>query len=150
MLSRTLVQMIEDHCEQITNRILRHQRQDPELIQVKKLPESELRDRAGEVLKNLGHWLSAGREAEVSSRYERLGHRRFEEAIPLYEVVRSLHILKTNMIEFVREQGIGQNPVQLYAEEELEHRIGLFFDEAVYHTVHGYETALRQKAHLAA
>jgi hypothetical protein len=150
MLSRTLVQMIEDHCEQITGRIIRRHRQDPEFAQMKKLPESELRDRAGEVLKNLGHWLSAGREAELSSRYEQLGRRRFEESIPLYEVVRSLQILKENMIEYVREQGIGQNPVELYAEEELEHGVGLFFDRAVYHTVHGYETALRQKAHLAA
>lgn len=150
MFSRTLVQMIEDHCEQITERLLRHQRQDPALVQVRKLPESELRDRAGEVLKNLGHWLSAGREGELSSRYEQLGRRRFEESIPLHEVVRSLQILKENMIEYVREQGIRQNPVELYAEEELEHRVGLFFDRAVYHTVHGYETALRQKAHLAA
>ncbi len=150
MLSRTLVQMIEDHCDQITDRIILHHRQDPELDRIRSLPESELRDRIAEVLKNLGRWLIAGREGEIATRYEQLGHRRCQEAIPLYEVVRALCSLKENMMDFVREQGIGQSPVELYAEEELEHMVGLFFDHAVFHTVKGYETTLHHAVHAVA
>ncbi len=147
MVSRTLVQTIEDNCERITARIVRHLRQDPKLAHISRLPESELQDRAREVLKNLGRWLVAGHEGEIAQRYESLGRHRREESIPLHEVVRSLHILREHIVDFVREQGIGQSAVQLYAEEELEHLVGLFFDGAVYHTVRGYEGAMHQEAH---
>jgi hypothetical protein len=40
--------------------------------------------------------------------------------------------------------------MQLYAEEELEHRVGRFFDILVYHLVKGYESALRTSARVAA
>ena len=149
MVSRTLVQMIEDNCDRITARIIRRQREDPHLTCMKKLPESELRDRIHEVLKNLGLWLAAGQESDVAQRYEGLGRHRFEESIPLHEVVRALHILKGTILDFVREQGMGRNALELYAEEELEHFVGFFFDGAVYHVVHGYEGALRHAAHAA-
>jgi len=150
MIPRTLIQMIEDHSEQITSRVIRQIRQDPEMIHARTLPEWDLRDRATEVLKNLGRWLSTRQEEELAKRYEWLGRLRFEEAVPLHETVRCIQLLKDKMLDFVREQGIGQTPVELYAEEELEHRVGLFFDDLVYHVVRGYEGALRKAAHMVA
>jgi len=50
----------------------------------------------------------------------------------------------------VRNQGMGHTTMEIYAEEELEHRLGKFFDCLVYRLVHGYEIALRKAAHLAA
>ena len=147
MVSRTLVQMIEDNGERITDRFIRQLRADARLVQFHTLPESELRDRAHDVLKNLGRWLVASHEGEIAHRYEALGRRRYEESIPLYEVVRALHTLRENIQAFVREQGIEHTPVQRYADEEFEHLLVLFFEGAVYHAVHGYETALRQAAH---
>lgn len=149
MHAYTLIQMIEDHSEQITSRVMRKIRHDPELRDVSRLPESELRDRAQEVLKRLGHWLGSGTEEELAKHYEWLGRHRFQESIPLHEVVRSLHILREDMIDFVREQGVGQSTVELYAEEELEHRVGHFFDNLVYHVVRGYEGELRKAARMA-
>jgi hypothetical protein len=48
------------------------------------------------------------------------------------------------MLEFVRNQGIGDSPVAIYAEEELEHCVGRFFDSMVYHMTLGYEDALAE------
>ncbi len=147
MISRSLVQMIEDHCEGITARIVRRLREDPLLPQMRTLPESELRDRARDVVKNLGHWLVPGRESEIARRYELLGQQRHQESIPLQEVVRALHILKDNILEYVREQGLGRTGVELYAEEQLEQRMSRFFDSAVYHVVCGYQGVMHQAAH---
>jgi hypothetical protein len=38
--------------------------------------------------------------------------------------------------------------IELYAEEELEHRVGRFFDFMLYHVVRGYEAAMRRAAHV--
>ncbi len=148
MLSHQLIRMIEDHWEQITERVLTKIRQDPELVHLGKLGDAELHQWGRDVLKNLDHWLSASRE--LGRRYEGLGRLRFEESIPLYEAVHGIHLLKEEMIDFVRSRGFGRNPVELYAEEELEHRVGHFFDWLVEHFVHGYEEALREAAHFAA
>jgi hypothetical protein len=139
----TLVQMIEDHAEQISQRVLRRIYQEPELVELKKLPTAELSDRAQDVLKNLGQYLTTNRRDELARRYERLGEQRFEQSIPLREVVRALQIIKDSMIGFVRDQGIPQSSVEIYAEEELEHHIGRFFDDLICHVICGYERALR-------
>jgi len=148
MVARTPVQMIEDHAESIASRVVRQIRQDRELKEMARLPESELRDRAFDVLRNLGHWLSVTSWDEMVKRYETLGRRRFGENIPLHEVVRCFCILRENMIDFVWEQGVLESTVQLYAEEELEHRVGRFFDNLVYRVVRGYEEALRESLSL--
>ena len=53
------------------------------------------------------------------------------------------------MIDFVKEQGIRKDSVELYAEEELEHRVGRFFDDLVIHLVLGYEPTWRSTAKAA-
>ena len=143
MLSSTLVQKIEDHSQQITNRVIRQIQHDPKVLEIKKLLESELRDRTHDVLKNLGHWLAVSSETELAKYYEKLGRERFEQSIPLHEVVRCFQILKDNMIDFVREQEI-KSSVELYAEQELQRQVGGFFDRVVYHLVRGYEDAMRK------
>ena len=90
------------------------------------------------------------REAELDREYEILGKTRFEEGVPLHESVRALYVIKDKMIDFVKEQGVKRDSMELYAEEELEHRVGRFFDELVIHLVRGYEGAWRRAAHAAA
>ncbi len=143
MLSARLIQMIEGHWQPISARFLRQIRSSPELPQLQRLSDSELVDRAENITKNLGRWLLSS-EKDISSRYESLGFSRYQEGIPLHEVVRAIQILKENIVGFVRDQGFGGTSVELYAEEELEHLISRFFDSAVYHVVHGYEETMRR------
>ncbi len=95
---------------------------------------------------HLGHWLSVSKQEELARRFERIGVLRFEESIPLAEVVLCYVIVKDRILEFVRGQGIGQTTVEVYAEEELEHSVGRFFDSMIYHIVCGYEAALSEAA----
>ena len=149
MLSTRLISMVEDHWESISSRLVHRIRQDPHLFHVRKLPESDLRDWGKEHAKNLGHWLSSP-ETDIARRYEHLGRLRYQELVPLHECVHGLHLAKDAILDFVRDQGIGETSVELYAEEELEHSVGHFFDLAVHHLVKGYEEALRQAAHVTA
>jgi hypothetical protein len=144
MLSARLVQLIEDHWEPLTRRILLIIRADPRLRHLQTLSESDLHDRIGLVCKNLGRWLAAGDDEHLAAEFEALGGQRHREAVPIDEVVHATHLIKHRLLDFVRDQGIAQTSVELYAQEELEHRVGLFFDAAVYHLVRGYEGALRE------
>jgi len=150
MLSIKLVQLIEDHWEPLTRRILLITRADARLAHFQTLSESDLHDRIGQICKNLGRWLAAGDDEHLASEYETLGRKRYREAVPIDEVVHATHLVKHRMLDFVRDQGIAQTSVELYAQEELEHRVGLFFDAAVYHLVRGYEQASREALAAAA
>jgi hypothetical protein len=141
MLSSKLIRLIEDHWDPIANRILAEICHDARLKHIASLPAGDLRERARDILQRLGHWLSVSKSEELARQYERLGGLRFEESIPLAEVALSYLIVKDRMLEFVRDQGIGESPVAIYAEEEREHCVGRFFDTAVYHIILGYEAA---------
>ena len=141
MLSGKLVRLIESHEEEIAASIVRSIRHHPELAHLGKLPEPELRERGHEILKNLGHWLAHGNEAKLVLEYEAIGKVRFEESVPLHESVRGLCLIKDKMIEFLDEQGFGQDAFALYAEEEFERQVGRFFDVLVIHLARGYERA---------
>jgi hypothetical protein len=150
MLASKLVSMIEHHWEGIASATIRKLRQDRAFDHIGGLPDYELLEWGEGILRNLSGWILEGREAEVAERYECLGRLRFQEDIPLHEAVRGLQVLKDVMLDYVRNQGLGHTTMEIYAEEELEHRVGKFFDCLVYRLVHGYEAALRKAAHMAA
>ena len=141
MISTRLVQLIEEHADGITERVVVQHRRDPRLTHLAHLPESEIRDRCQGILKRLGHWLAESNEQEITAHFEPLGRSRAREEVPLEEVVWGLLTLKNRMLDYVRDQGIGVSTVEIYAEEELEHQVGVFFDSVVYHVVRGYQAA---------
>lgn len=143
MLSFTLMQVLEDHWEELSASVVRQMRADSQMKHLTALPEGELNRRAKEVMKYFCQWLS-GNDG-VAQRYEEIGRTRFEQGVPLHEFVRALQMIKQRMITFVREQG-ADTAVRIFAEEELEYSIDRFFDQAVYHTVRGYEAALHYHA----
>lgn len=144
MLSTKLIQLIEDHWELLTRRILILVRGDPRLTHLQALSESDLHGRIAQVCKNLGQWLAAGDDERLADEYESLGRKRYREGIPIDEVVHAFHVVKHRMLDFVRDQGVARTSMDVYAEEELEHRVGLFFDAIVYHLVRGYGQAWRE------
>lgn len=142
MLSTKLVRLIEEHWQPLTALILREIRGDERLQHIAGLPESEVRDRARDILEHLGHWLAASSGQELTRRFEHLGAQRQQEEIPLDEVVLAYLIIKDAMLDFVRGQGLDQSAVEVYAWEELEHAVGNVFDSMIYHVVRGYCAAL--------
>ena len=153
MLSIKMVQLVETHWEQISARILHKIQNDPRLAHVSRLSESELRERAREILNNISDWLGASLDEPLARRCEALGRQRFEEGIPLHEVVLARFIIKEGLMEFVRDHAFVETSLQLYAEGEMEKSIGHLFDRMIYYVVRGYEEAMRevhQHAHAAA
>lgn len=149
MISTRLVQLIEGHSEQITQRMLEAIRKDPRLPLFSQLPDSELLRRFDDACQHLGRWLAAKDEKLMEVRYTILGRERFEENIPLHEVVRAVQVLKREILKFARQQAVDQSALEIYGEKELEHLVGGFYDRIVYYIVQGYERALRESTQQA-
>jgi len=149
MLSGSRVQLIQAHWEEIASRVIAAIKSRPDLKALSQRPEVELREWCQEILEKLGYLLGATKDEEVQRRFRQLGQLRFEESIPLHEAVLRLHIMKDKIIGFVHEQAYPMTAVQLYAEEELEHRLSRLFDAYVYYVVCGYEDAMRLARRIA-
>lgn len=148
MYSNRLIQSIENHWEEIAAAAIRRIRKEEHVPHIQKLSDVELQNWAHDILNAL-QWKALGNDDKtLTSEYQELGRLRFETSVNLYEVVRCLHILKIKIIEFVRNRGFAQNSMEVYAQEELEHCIGLFFDWALYNIVRGYEEAQQRAAQL--
>jgi hypothetical protein len=119
-------------------------RREPELAHYRAVLESDLRDWGQFMLQNLGQWLTAGNTEEIAHRYEQLGKQRFEAEIPLYESVHCFCIMRERVLDFVEEHVFTKNSLALYEQEELDRRLGRFFDLLTIHMVKGYEGALRR------
>ncbi len=143
MLSSRLIRMISDHWEQITCRVIKRIRRDAKLLELGRYSEADLRERARESLQNLGTWL-VSREADFGRRYERIGRMRFEEGVPLHEIVYAFQIIKEQTLQYVRDEGLIGSPLEIYAEEELHRGADRIFATMIYYVVRGYEQAMRE------
>lgn len=139
IFSFTLIQKIEAHAEAIAGRIAGEIRRDPRLPNTRRLTSDELSRRIWDLLENLGGLLVA-RDPEVARWAEPLGRTRFEQSIPLHELIRCLLIVEARLIDFARAGMLG-SAVQIYAAEEIQYRLSRFFDEVIYYAARGYELA---------
>ena len=142
LLSGRLVQLIENHTEGVSDAFSKKIRSNARLPTIARLPATELAAWGRDALGSLKTSLLDGSH-DLERRYRMYGCARFEESIPLHEAVLRLFLLKESVIEFVHEQAVPMTAVDLYAEEELDQRVGHFFDAAIYHLVCGYENAMR-------
>ena len=149
MLSTRLVQLVEKRWEDIASGLILTIRHHPEMRELAKRSDLELRDWCRDILSNLNSLLLAGTEDAVQNRFQLMGRLRFEEGVPLHEAVLRLHLLRGKVTEFIREEGLPTNAIQLYSEEELQYRLSKFFDACVYHLVRGYEAGIRVAQRLA-
>jgi len=139
MVSPKLVQLLETHWEAVSARFFRQLNSEPGLVHVKKLPESEFSRICRRLVSNIGQYLMTRPGAGVGIEFERVGRERFQEGIPLSEAIRGIQLLKEAAISYLRDQELFDTSVDIYAEEELEHQIGIFFDLLIVNLAVGYE-----------
>ncbi len=138
MFSPRLIQLVESNWQRIAADAVAATRNDPRAPSYGRLTEHELHDRAYEVLRNLGFWLIEADRNELHRLYVALGQLRHSQGIPEMEVVRKLQILKRSVRQFLENQRLYHNAIEIHAEYELLKAVDVFFDEAVYAVVKGY------------
>lgn len=146
MLSAKFVGVIQSSADVISHSALQELHRDPRAAHISHLPDSELNHNFRSILLSFDNWLQTARKEEIARNYEEIGRIRLREHIPLHESIHALHLLKECMLRHIRSQGLAQNSMDFYEEEELEHQTGLFFDAIVYHVIRGYEGQMQRAA----
>jgi hypothetical protein len=143
MLASRLVDMIEEHAEQLTRGVVRELRTDPRTPSYLQIDPHEDYSRVFAVVHNLGMWLDSKSDTATENAYRSLGQKRFSEGIPLAEVVCALMLTKQTLRSFIQTQGWVDSALAVHQQVELYALIDRFFERATYFTVLGYEAEAR-------
>jgi hypothetical protein len=139
MLSDALVNIIRDHASEVTRLWFEDVRVNPTTKSYRDIDPDNLFQRGHIALSQFGKWLK-GSEAdeEVKSFYRTLGRDRKAEGFQVHEVFSSLTLLRKHVWTFARSRGVWERPIDVYRVLELNRRIAVFFDKAMYHTARGF------------
>lgn len=80
-------------------------------------------------------------EADIARDYTELGAQRRSEGFLLSEVIQALIVTRQVLWRKVEADGLLDTALDLYAALELNDRVTLFFDRAIFHAARGYEQA---------
>jgi hypothetical protein len=144
MISAKLIHQIEANCDLIIDRVVTRIRGGSTTANTRTMLDVELRELGQDLLLNLGYWLTTGDEQCLKDRAEHLGTTCFKREIPLHRAVRGLCLLREGMLDFAEEHLLSYSSLELYSEDQLNRRMGHFFDLLTIHLVLGYERCLRR------
>jgi ADP-ribose pyrophosphatase YjhB (NUDIX family) len=139
MLSDALVNLIRDHATEVTRLWFEDVRSNPTTKSYRKIDRDNLFQRGYIALSQFGKWLK-GSEAddEVKDFYRTLGRDRKAQGFQVHEVFSSLTLLRKHVWTYARGHGMWERPIDVYRVLELNRRIAVFFDKAMYHTALGF------------
>jgi hypothetical protein len=138
--SRKLVDLIERNADELTQSYVEDIRRDPRMPSYQGFDQKEIYKRAFRVYSQLGKWVShETTKEEVRSYWTALGRQRRREGFPFSEIVLSLCHIRRLLWTKIQAAGLLDTALDLYQAMDLQHRVLVFFDRAIYYAAVGYE-----------
>jgi hypothetical protein len=139
-VSEKLVDLIERHADELTKNWLQDVCKDEFTPTYHNFDKPKLYERAFEVYSQLGKWISQETtKEEIAQHYIGLGAERREEGFALSEVIHGLILVRRHLWRKILGEGLLDTMLDLYQAIELNNRVLLFFDRAIFYTTIGYE-----------
>jgi ADP-ribose pyrophosphatase YjhB (NUDIX family) len=140
MLSDLLVTLIEERAEEVARLWLADVRTNPTTISYRASDPEQLLQRVTQALAKLGSWLRGDvAPNEVKAFYQDVGRERRAQRYKVHEVLSALTLLRKHVWAFARAHAVWQRPIDVYRLLELNRRIAVFFDQALYRVARGFD-----------
>lgn len=155
MISAKLIELIEIHSNRLVSDVARDLVSNERTRGFRGVPPEDLEQRLFQIVHHLGNWIGDPRAEQVRTEFVRWGARRFDQKIPLSEIVYGIIILKQHLHRYISDHGLVDAafprvdheyvlPMHLHSLQELNTKVARFFDEALYHLACGYEEEARR------
>ena len=157
MIAAKLIELIEIHATRLASDAAQDLATNTRTPGFRGVPRDDLEQRVYRLFRHLGDWIGSPKSERVEAEFAEWGRRRFGQGIPLSEIVYAILILKQHLRRYIREHSLIEEafphiesdyvlPMHLHALQDLNSRVGEFFDEALYHLARGYEAEARRTA----
>jgi hypothetical protein len=155
MISAKLIELIEVHATRLTRDVARDLGTNDRTRGFRAVPVEDLEQRIFQILHHLGNWIGDPKSERVETEFTGWGRRRFDQGIRLSEIVYAIIVLKQHLRRYIHDNGLVDAafprtesdyvlPMHLHSLQDLNARVGQFFDEALYHLARGYEAESRR------
>jgi hypothetical protein len=155
VIAARLIELIEIHAGRLAADAARDLATNERTHGFRAVPVAELEGRIFEHFHHLGNWIGEPQSDRVREQFEEWGGRRFGQGIPLSEIVYAIVVLKRHLRRYIRDNGLVDAafprvegdfvlPMHLHSLQDLNTRVGEFFDEALYALTRGYESEARR------
>ncbi len=143
MIYLKIMEVLKSDAEQLSRRVVNDLLNRGETEYHKKYSQEIMYERVYDVYSTLGYWLDRARpKEEIRKHFSEIGKKRFEEGIPLHEVIMFLMLIKRHLWLYLLEKHFFENSYELMKSLEMNNRVVLFFDRAILAATMGYETEL--------
>jgi hypothetical protein len=155
MISAKVIELIEIHAGRLAKDAAQDLAINKRTPGFAKVPREELERRVFQLFHHLGNWIGDPKSEGVEAEFFDWGRHRFDQGIPLSEIVYAIIILKQHLRRYIRDNGIVDAafpridgdyvlPMHLHSLQDLNVRVGEFFDEALYYLARGFEVEARR------
>jgi hypothetical protein len=135
-----LVDLVERNAEELTHAYVQDVVTHAETPTYRRLGEREVYVRAHRVFSQLGKWISTSfGDDDMKKYWTDLGRRRRSEGFALSEIMMSLCFIRRRIWKKIELDGLLDTASDLYQALELQTRVSLFFETALYYAMRGYE-----------
>ena len=142
-----LVTLIERNADRLSRDWLADVQRRGETPTYHTYQEDILYKRAHRVYSHLSEWICRDTTKEmIAEEYTQLGRRRFGEGFALSEVLEALILTRRHLWLLVLKEGFINTAMDMQGALDLNARVVLFFDRAMFSTAKGYERAAAEAA----
>ena len=139
-VSQKLVRLIETNAKEMSLSYAREIRTLNEAPSYRTFDEREVHDRGHRVFSQFGRWISNEiTEKDMENYWTALGKQRRLEGFSMSEIMIAICLIRRDVWQKIRNEGLLDTAEDLYEAMELYGRIVNFFERAQYYTVRGFE-----------
>ena len=150
MISVKLIELIESQAAHLASDTARDLMTNERTPAFRAASQHALEERVFQIFHELGNWMGDPGNLRVRKEFEEWGHLRFAQGIPLNQIVYAIILIKQHLQRYIADHGLLDAsfppverdyvlPMHLHSLQDLNTRVGQFFDEAMYHLARGYE-----------
>jgi len=145
LLEERLVKVIETRSDEIAKTWYKDIMESNYAPGIKNIPDKDALDMATNVYKKLGYWLLPTSDHKVQETYVKFGADMFKKGFRMEEVVMVLILIKRHLWLHLLEEGVMGHNLELYQALEINNKVVLYFDRAIYYALIGYRIQKAKK-----
>ena len=106
MIAEKLVELVEIHASRLSADVAQDLATNARTRGFHKVPRADLEARVFRLFHHLGDWISDRRSEKVKVEFADWGVRRFDQEIPLSEIVYAIIVLKQHLSRYIGDNGL--------------------------------------------
>ncbi len=141
LLINRFINLIEDHAESLSLKWVDEVRTNSLTESYSRFSRQELHDIVFDRFRKLGKWIKKQEniDKEIARHFCDIGKARAEAGIKSSEMVYSLILERDMLLDYVKDEGIVTEGIDLNRAIQFSDQLNYFYDKAIYFSLVGYE-----------